>query len=305
VLRISKHRLLLLALLGLSLLAVACGEEERAKAGGMPAAGSSRTLNIGAIPDQDTAVLVRRFSGMADYLTRELGMETRYVPSVDYAAVVTGFKNGDIHLAWFGGLTGVQARKMTPGAVAIAQRPIDTQFHSAFIVQKDLPAQTLADLKSYSFTFGSESSTSGHLMPRYFLQQAGVDADRDFKGLPNYSGSHEATWKLVETGAFQAGALNEPVWDAAVRDGRVDVNKVRKMYTTDAYYDYNWTVRGDLDATFGAGFTDRLKTALLTVDEDPALAEILEGFSPDGFIEADNSLYGAIEEVSEHLELIE
>jgi phosphonate transport system substrate-binding protein len=121
-----------------------------------------------------------------------------------------------------------------------------------------------------------------------------VDADRDFKGLPNYSGSHEATWKLVETGAFQAGALNEPVWDAVVRDGRVDVNKVRKMYTTDAYYDYNWTVRGDLDATFGAGFTDRLKTALLTVDEDPALAEILEGFSPDGFIEADNSLYGPL-----------
>jgi len=306
VIRLSRHWLLLLPLLLVLIAAAACGEEDGTPgSGNTPAASSSKVLNIGAIPDQDTAVLVRRFSGVADYLSRKLGVEAKYVATVDYAAVVTGFKNGEIQLAWFGGLTGVQARKVTPGSVAIAQRPIDTQFHSVFIVQKDLAAQTLADLKGSSFTFGSESSTSGHLMPRYFLLQAGVDADKDFKGLPNYSGSHDTTWKLVESGAFQAGALNEAVWATAVREGKVDLNKVRVLNTTDAYYDYNWSVRADLDKTFGAGFTDRLKTALLTMGEDPAMAAILKDFSTDKFVAADNSLYGAIEDVAKRLKLVE
>ena len=164
---------------------------------------SGKTLYISAIPDQNASTLARRFDSFSEYLGQQLGVNVKYVRSVDYAASVTGFKNGDIHLGWFGGLTGVQARLAVPGSQAIAQRPRDEKFHSKFIVRADLGVDELPGLKGLTFTFGSESSTSGHLMPRYFLVQAGIDPDRDFKGKPGFSGSHDKTWKLVESGTIR------------------------------------------------------------------------------------------------------
>ena len=114
-----------------------------------------------------------------------------------------------------------------------------------------------------TFTFGSINSTSGHLMPRHYLVQAGIDPDSDLNGLPNFSGSHDTTWKLVESGSFQAGALNQAVWENAVSGNRVDTSKVRQLAITPPYFDYNWTVRGDLDESFGEGFTQRIQDALL------------------------------------------
>ncbi len=266
---------------------------------------NGETLYVGGIPDQDTALLVRRFGSLADYLGERLGVEVEYVPSVDYAAVVTGFRNGDIHLAWYGGLTGVQARNAVPGAQAIAQRPRDERFLSVFVVGADVEAGSLADLRGLTFTFGSESSTSGHLMPRHFLLRAGVDPDSDFRGLPNFSGSHDKTWKLVESGAYQAGALNEAVWSRAVEEGRADLEKVRVLQTTEPYYDYNWTVRPDLDDAFGAGFTGRLRDALLAMSDDADGRALLEAFQADSFIATSNENYAAIEDVARRLGMIE
>jgi phosphonate transport system substrate-binding protein len=267
--------------------------------------GRDRTLYIGGIPDQDTSLLVRRFGDLADYLAQRLGVDVEYIPTIDYAAVVTGFKSGDIHLGWYGGLTGVQARKAVPGAVAIAQRPRDERFLSVFIVGSKVDAESLGDLKGLTFTFGSESSTSGHLMPRHFLVRAGIDADRDFRGLPNFSGSHDKTWKLVESGAYQAGALSEAVWSKAVEQGRADLTKVRLLQTTEPYHDYNWTARPDLDATFGEGFTGRLREALLSMAGDPEQQGLLEAFQTDSFIATTNENYRAIEDVARRLGIIE
>ncbi|MCH7654135.1 MAG: phosphate/phosphite/phosphonate ABC transporter substrate-binding protein, partial [Chloroflexi bacterium] len=150
---------------------------------------SVSTLGIAGIPDQNASALARRYEVLTSYLSEELGVDVKYVPSVSYAATVTGFERGDIHMAWFGGLTGVQARLAVPGSRAIAQRPRDREFHSKFIVNAEVAAEGLGDLKGLTFTFGSESSTSGHLMPRHFLRQAGIDPDADFYGPPSYSGS--------------------------------------------------------------------------------------------------------------------
>jgi phosphonate transport system substrate-binding protein len=278
-----------------STLGATCGLEES----------NDETLYIGGIPDQDTSLLVRRFGGVADYLSRQLGVNVEYVPSIDYAAVVTGFKISDIHLAWYGGLTGVQARNAVPGASAIAQRPQDERFLSVFIVRNNVDARSLADLKGVTFTFGSESSTSGHLMPRHFLLQAGVDPDADFRGLPNFSGSHDKTWKLVEGGTYQAGALNEAVWSKAISEDRVDLSKVRPLQITPPYYDYNWSVRPDLDATFGDGFTQRLQSALLAMSQDPVGRELLDAFQTDSFIATANENYTAIEDIARQLGMIE
>lgn len=262
------------------------------------------TLFIAGIPDQNASTLARRYELLTDYLEAELGIDVEYVPTIDYAATVTGFKQDDIQMAWFGGFTGVQARIAVPDSEAIEQRPIDTEFHSKFIVQADLDVGSLKDLKGLTFTFGSESSTSGHVMPRHFLLQAGVDPDKDFKGLPNFSGSHDTTWKLVESGAFQAGVLNESVWEKAVSDGRVDTDKVRVLETTPPYFDYNWTIRGDVDDTYGAGFVERVKMALLRMGrKQPDVLQEL--FSSPEFIESENGNYNAIKNVAISLGFVE
>ena len=269
-----------------------------------PASGG--TLTISAIPDQDVAVLNRQFGAVADYLAGATELTVKYVPMVDYAALVTAFERGDIQLAWFGGLTGVQAREAAPGALAVAQRPRDAEFHSRFIVRADLTdVEALEDLRGLSFTFGSESSTSGHLMPRYFLVEAGIDPETDFAGLPNYSGSHDKTIELVAAGAFDAGALNEAVWEQRLADGEIDTATVRDFYTTPAYYDYNWSIRPDVDEQLGDGTTERIVEALLTLD--PADADqkaILDLFSTDAFIATENANYEAIREVAEGLGIL-
>jgi phosphonate transport system substrate-binding protein len=289
----------LLLLLGTAALILsACGTAGAERDGPPP-------LVIGGIPDQDVALLEERFDATADYLSEELGVPVRYQPSVDYTAVVTAFRNGDIMLGWFGGLTGVQARLETPGAHAVAQRPVDREFRSVFVAGADTEAEQLEDLAGFTFTFGSESSTSGHLMPRFFLTQAGIDPERDFDGNPGYSGSHDKTWKLVETGSFDAGVLNATVWDSAVDEGRVDTDRVREVARTPPYVDYHWVVHPDLDEVYGAGTTDRIVETLLGMDEaGPQARRVLELFDATGFVPAEDDDYTAIERVARGLGLI-
>ena len=276
---------------------------------GIAACGGSDTpvLRVGGIPDQDASRLVRRYDGFAEYLSQKLGVEVEYIPSADYAAVVTAFSQGNLDLAFFGGLTGVQARLLDQGAQAVAQREHDAEFHSKFIVRNDLSAESLAGLSDLAsgltITFGSESSTSGHLMPRFFLDKTGLDPDSAFKSPPNYSGSHDLTWRLVESGAFDIGALNEDVWERAVRDGAVDTGKVRVLETTPPYFDYNWTAGSRVDEIFGEGFTLKIQTALLELSL-PEHAEILKLFSTERFIATENANYLAIEVVARELGII-
>ena len=266
-----------------------------------------QVLYVGGIPDQDVSLLEARFEILAGYLAEELDIVVEYVPSTAYAAVVTGFAAGDIHLGWYGGLTGVQARLATPGALAIAQRPRDAEFHSVFVADPSLGLTSLADVAGHSLTFGSESSTSGHLMPRSFLVDAGVDPDSGLNGPPSYSGSHDKTWKLVESGAFDVGALNEAVWQARVDAGDVDLARVDVFFRTPPYFDYHWVVRGDIDETFGDSTLDRLTSALLAIDvgNGGRQAEIADAFQTDRFVPTTNDNYQAIEDVGVALGIIE
>lgn len=271
------------------------------------ASADTLVFKVGGIPDQNSARLARRYQSFADYLSRELGVKVRYIPSVDYAAVVTAFNQGGLQLAFFGGLTGVQARLQTPGARVIAQRENDARFHSKFIVRAELEIGSLEDLKEQAgdltITFGSESSTSGHLMPRYFLNQAGIDPSRDFKSAPNYSGSHDLTWQLVASGSFDVGALNEEVWRQAVGTGRADGERVREFYTTPGYFDYNWTVRPEVDQVYGDGFSAKLQQALLALNPEEH-GEILELFSTQRFVASKNENYQGIEDVARSLGIV-
>ena len=281
----------------------ACGSGAGARSGAE--SGDLPTLVIGGIPDQEAALLEERFSGLAAHLEEQVGIPVRYQPSTDYSAVVTAFANGDIGLGWFGGLTGVQARLETPGARAVAQRPIDRTFTSVFVVGQGVEADSLADLAGTRFTFGSESSTSGHLMPRYFLAQAGIDPETDFDGSPGYSGSHDKTFALVEAGSFEVGVLSESVWDRAVAEGDVDTSKVRKLSSSPPYFDYHWLASPEIDEVYGAGTTDRVVDALLTMDEaGPEAQRILALFEDESFVVTDDGNYARIEEVARDLGLV-
>ena len=268
---------------------------------------SAETLYVGGIPDQDTERLARRYEKFADYLSKELNVNVQFKPSIDYSAVVVAFSQGDLDLAFFGGLTGVQARIQDEGAQAIAQRKSDARYLSKFIVKSSLDINDLSDLKQQAsdltLTFGSENSTSGNLMPRFFMLENGIDPDSDFKTLPNYSGSHDLTWKLVQDGAFDVGAVNYKVWNRAVSEGKADPALVREFYTTPEYYDYNWTVRSDIETKFGDGFTEKITQALLDLNPSDH-AEILELFNADQFITTNNSNYDAIKDTAEALGII-
>lgn len=259
-------------------------------------------FKIGAIPDFDQAEMEEAFDDFAQYLSNEIGTPVEFVPTVDYASLVTAFDRGEIDLAWFGGLTVTQALNKVPEAEAFAQRPSDQELKSVFIEQKGLGLNGLEDLKGKSFTFGSESSTSGHLMPRYFLTEAGINPDEDFDGAPNYSGSHDKTYKLVESGAFQTGAVNVQYWEKALEEGLVDETKVEEFYRTPDFYDYNWTLNKDIDQKFGEGTAQKVKDTILNMKKEDS--KIMDLLSTEEFIETKNENYDLIKEVAEQLGML-
>jgi len=269
---------------------------------------AAEALRIGAIPDQNPEKLNRLYGLLAKDLSRTLQVPVRYVPVSNYPAAVSAFRTGGLDLVWFGGLTGVQARLQTPGATVLAQRDIDAKFRSVFIanpqsgLQPISSLQGLKALKGSRFTFGSESSTSGRLMPQYFLQKAGLTPADFSGGRPGFSGSHDATIALVQSGAYQAGALNEQVWTSALKQGRVETDKVSVIWRTPEYVDYHWVARPDLDQRFGSGFTTRLQKAILAIEPStPRQVTILELFAAKRFIPADASQYKPIETVGREL----
>jgi len=249
-------------------------------------------LRISAIPDQDPEKLQRLYGKVSTYLSTALGVPVEYRPVTDYTASVTAFKVGDLDLVWYGGLTGVQARLQVPGAHAIAQRDIDTAFHAVFITRRASGLRSLSDLKGHTFTFGSETSTSGRLMPQYYLHQAGVELS-DFRGAPGFSGSHDKTIALVAAGTYDAGALNAQVWQARVASKAVDTTRVVVFYVTPAFHDYHWVLHPDVEQRFGAGFADKVRSALISLDQQ----DILDLFGAHRFVPAADSDYTQIESV--------
>lgn len=262
----------------------------------------AESFRFTAIPDEDQSRLVERFSKVADYLSDELGVEVEYVPVTSYGAAVTAFRNDQVQLAWFGGLSGVQARQLAPGSQAIAQGEEDAAFRSYFIANTntDIPAdqEALPDaLRDHSFTFGAKTSTSGRLMPENFIRERFDQAPEEVFSRVGFSGDHSRTIALVEAGTYDVGAVNFTVWEAAVDDGRVDTDKVEVVWQSPTYPDYQWTLRGDVNERYGDGFTQKVTQALLDMT-DP---ELLESFPRSGFIPASNEDYAPIEKVGQSI----
>lgn len=283
-----KRLLMPLLLLVLSALIIGCKKGD---------GGAAKPFTISAIPDQDPERLQRLYGSLATYLSKELGVPVKYRPVTDYTASVTAFKVGELDMVWYGGLTGVQARLQVPGAHALAQRDIDEQFHSVIIVNKDSGITDLPGLKGHTFTFGSESSTSGRLMPQHFLAEAGIQLG-DFKGEAGFSGSHDKTIKLVAAGAYDAGVLNEQVWKKRSEEGAPEIERVSAIWTSPPYHDYHWVLHPSTTARYGADFAAKVKAALFKLDaKNPEHKAILDLFGAARFIATEDANYDHIEAV--------
>ena len=276
------------------------------------AAGAARSqapteLRISFIPDQNVATLEKIADKITAYLSKETGVKVVYEKSADYQACVNGLAANKLDMVWFGGVTLCQADERTKGkTVVVACRDIDLKFKSYLIASKDAldkglvkPVEKLADLKAQAkglkFTFGAKDSTSGHIMPRHFLVEAGLDPETAFAGKPEYSGNHNNTFTAVTTGAVDLGAINYTVWDAKKEEDR---KGAKIVFTTPAYVDYCFAAHNRL----GDELIGKLRAALVKLDaKDPAHKEVLDAWKCKQFVAADGKQWDGIRSVLKSL----
>jgi phosphonate transport system substrate-binding protein len=265
---------------------------------------SATTFTFTAIPDEDESQLRTRFEKVALYLEQELGVKVEYVPVKSYAAAVTAFRNNQVQLAWFGGLSGVQARRLVPNSQAIAQGYEDQFFKSYFIAHHSTGlkrSDNFPDISDKTFTFGSKGSTSGRLMPQYYIEQHLQKKPQQAFKRVGFSGDHSRTITQVQAGAYQVGAVNYKVWETALAAGKIDTNKVNVIWETPAYPDYQWTIRAGVDAKFGKGFADKVQSVLLNMKSP----ELLNSFPRSSFVNATNKDFEPVFDVAKKIGLID
>jgi phosphonate transport system substrate-binding protein len=233
---------------------------------------AQQVLRVTTIPEEAATEQIRKFGPLSQYLEKSLGMKVEFTPVTDYPAAVEALVNKQVDLVWFGGFTYVQAQIRSGGKIIpIAQREEDTKFRSVFITQKNSGITKLTDLKGKQVSFGSQSSTSGHLMPRTYLLEAGLNPEVDFKRIA-YSGAHDATIASVVSGRVDAAALDITVWNKFVSENKVDTSKVDVFYTTPPFFNYNWSVHADMPAAL----RDKITKSLLALNMNtPEGKEIL------------------------------
>ena len=250
----------------------------------------AKEFTFTAIPDQDSTRLEQRFGAVAEYLSKTLGLEVKYIPVKSYTAAVTAFRNDQVQLAWFGGLSGVQARMLVPGSKAIAQGYED-QFFKTYLIANSSTGLSKSEsipsaIEGMTLTFGSKGSTSGRLMPEFYLREHfNKSPDQAFSRV-GFSGDHSRTVALVNSGAYQLGAVNYKVWESELAAGKVDASKVQVIWETPQYPDYQWSIRGDVDQHWGKGFDLKVQKALLTMKDKT----LLERFPRQSFVKASNAI---------------
>ena len=263
------------------------------------------TFVFTAIPDEDESRLRQRFDKVASYLEKKLGVVVKYIPVKSYAAAVAAFRNDQVQLAWFGGLSGVRARILVSGSEAIAQGFEDQAFFNYFIAHSSTGLKRSdefpKDIAGKIFTFGSKGSTSGRLIPEFHIRENLKKSPNDVFQKVGFSGNHSRTIQLVQSGAYQVGAVNSKVWDNEMKAGLIDPEKISIIWKTPPYPNYQWSIRGDVDERWGAGFKSRVKEVLLNI-KDP---DLLASFPRTSFVPASNSDYQPILDVAKAIKLID
>jgi len=244
------------------------------------------------IPTTDPGKIIRESKPFIDYLEKETSAKVELTVPTNYAAVVEAVASDRVDIAYFGGFTYVQASARA-GATPLVQREKDQAFHSVFITQPNSAIRSLADLKGHSFAFGDVNSTSGHLMPAYFMRQQGVDQGVIDKAV--YTGGHDATALAVANKKVDAGAMDEQVFARMIKEGKLSESQVRVFYTTPPFFDYVWAARRGLDS----GLADAFTNAMLKLNQaGPQQQPILKLLNATRYLRADDASYGPLREAA-------
>jgi len=254
--------------------------------------GNEHALRIAMIPTTDPGKIVRESQPLVKYLEKETGSRIELVVPTNYAAVVEAIANNQVDIAYLGGFTFVQASRRA-GVLPLVQRERDQNFHSVFITQPKSGINSLADLKGHSFAFGDVNSTSGHLMPAYYMRAANVDPGVIAKAF--YSGGHDATALAVANGKVDAGAMDELVFGTMMKSGKITPEQVRLFYTTPAFFDYVWAARKGLDPKLSGSFAD----ALLKLDaSNPEHKVLLDLLNATKYLRAEDASYDKLRQAA-------
>lgn len=286
----------------LMLLLAGCKQSTTSKETPNEGSGPDRSapLSVGLLPDQTRAHLIDRTEPVRLALSKKLGRAVEIVVPETYSDLVQQLVDGRVQVALFGGLTYLRAAKRAP-IIPLAMRKKDTRFRSYIIANKGKGIESVEDLKGKTFAFGSEASTSGHLMPRYFLKRKGIDPDTDFDGPPSFSGDHEATLQWVLSGRAAAGALNTDIFDEAVASGEANLDEVSVIGVTPRYVDYIWAARSDVPA----GTRDQIAEFFVELTPgDPADAPVLQALSADYYVAPQLGGYVSLKRIANELNLL-
>ena len=253
---------------------------------------SPQTLRLSMIPTTDPGKMIREGQPLIAYLEKETGMKVEMTIPTNYAAVVEAIANDQVDIAYLGGFTYVQASKRA-GVIPLLQRDQDQNFHSLFITQPDSGINSLSDLNGRTFAFGDVNSTSGHLMPEYFMREANVEADVIAKAI--YTGGHDGTALAVANQRVDAGALDETVYQKMIQDGKLDPAKVKVFFTTPPFFDYVWVARKGLDAKLAEAFS----SAFLRLDaSEPQQRAVLDVMRAKKYVRANDSDYDKLRQAA-------
>lgn len=254
---------------------------------------STHILRIGVLPDQNPETLKKRFEPILDYLSEKLQLSCELIVPESYPDLLQLFHDQKVDLAYFGGYSYVKARQQD-GAIPLVMRRVDTRFTSVFIVSADNPVQTLERLENRSITFGSSLSTSGHLMPRYFLQQKNITPESFFSNV-QYSGAHDKTAYRVRDGKVDVGAANATTIRSMLEKGLIKPTEIRILWETPPYADYVWAIRPQ----FSESFSTRIRDAFLQLSPDNvAHNKVLQNLNAIGYIPANPDDFLALENIA-------
>ena len=238
-------------------------------------------LRVSAIPDQSPERVLRQHEKLIELVCASIDLRCEWTPVGSYEELVARIGSSEIDLAYFGGVTFAQAYQQH-AVVPVAMRDVDTRFTSVVVVRQDVAARNLDELRDRSFAFGARSSTSGHIMARYMLRKAGIEPEHHFASIV-FSGSHDATLKMVASGEVEAGVLNGSLGYRAITSGDMVFRGLRVIWQSPPYTDYVWAVRKG----FPESLRQRLLDAFLDIDTStPERKAALELNGAGGFVPA-------------------
>jgi phosphonate transport system substrate-binding protein len=259
---------------------------------------SNPALRLSMIPSTDPGKIVRESQPFVDYLEKAAGAKVELTVPTNYAAVVEAIANDQVDIAYLGGFTYVQASQRS-GVLPLVQRDRDREFHSLFISQPGSGIASIADLKGHTFAFGDVNSTSGHLMPEYFMREAKVPPDALSKVI--YTGGHDATALAVANKKVDAGAMDEAVYERMVKENKLDTNQAKVFYKTPPFFDYIWVARKGLDPQTAEAFSSAmLKLNAGDVDQK----KVLDILSAAKYVKANDADYDKLRQAARDAGLV-